>query len=138
MEAFHFLKDWKHSNDRTKRIARQFKAGDAGRDRVSGEEEEVDDISALSADLAEEVDNHAVAASERRGAEPARQKRLEKDGTAIQTAAVGRMRGAEEDSREEAEDEEGHVEEEEEEQDERGQRVNVDEGGGRMQSDSKT
>lgn len=122
LAAFHFITDWKNSSDRAKRIMRQLKAGDAGRARASGEEEGVDDTSSLLTELVEEADGHAVAASERKGAEAVRQQRLEEDGAAIRAAVMGRMRGAEEDSEEEAEDEEGRVEEEEEEQDGGGQR----------------
>ena len=113
LSAFHFKTDWKHSSDRAKRLMRQFKAEDTGRARVSGEEEEVDDMSVLLADLIEEADDHAVVVSERREAEAARYRKLEEDGAAIRAAAMGRMRGNEGNIGEKGEDREAPAEEEE-------------------------
>ena len=69
---------------------------------------------ALLAGLIEEADDHAAAALEKRGAEAARQQRLQKDGAAIKAAPMWKARDGGESNGEEGRDEENLAEQEEE------------------------
>lgn len=72
----------------------KFSEDDVRRAKTSGGEEDVSEMDALLADVALEIEEMSRVASGRREAAAARKGRLEEEGLAVRSAAVGRSRKA--------------------------------------------